>query len=166
MISFRRTCDMDLVRRVMTHPKVWPWISDDFAPAPEDFQPLDHPGIVYVEAIVPDGSGPGQEKLLGLWIFAPQNGACWEVHTCLLPGHGFLRAREAARAMAEWIWEHTACLRIVTNVPRCNRAAYAFARAAGMQEFGTNEGSYMKNGRVWDQIMLGLSRPEAPCQRQ
>jgi RimJ/RimL family protein N-acetyltransferase len=134
----------------MTDPAVWPWIGDDFSPAREDFRPIEHPGIWYV--IVRD-----QAELLGLWMFVPQNAVCWEVHTCLLPSHGVKRGRQAAREMARWIWQNTPCRRIVTNVPRFNRAALLFARAAGMQEFGVNPRSYQKGGELHDQVLLGLS---------
>lgn len=156
MIHFERTTDYRLVREIMTHPKVYPWIADDGSPAVEEFQPVEHPAFWYVLAFE-------EEELLGLWLFSPQNSICWEVHTCLLPGHGFRRAREAAAAMALWIWENTPCRRIVTNVPRFNRTARTFAEAAGMTRCGVNLRSYMKNGELHDQLMLGMSRPEEPC---
>jgi hypothetical protein len=151
---------MRLVREILTHPKIFPWITDDGSPARSEYQPPDHPAIWYV--LVFDG-----EELLGLWMFVPENCATLKVHTCLLPGHGFHRARRAARLMAQWIWDHTTCQRIITDVPRFNRAAAAFARAAGMTEFGTNFRSFLKQGTLHDQILLGMSRPEnIQCQQQ
>ncbi len=99
------------------------------------------------------------EDLIGMWTFVPHNGVCWEVHTYLLPKHGFRRGREAARQMAEWIWRNTPCRRIIT-VPRFNRVALEFARDAGMEEFAVNPRSFQKNGILHDQVLLGLSRPE------
>ena len=45
------------------------------------------------------------------------------------------------------------------NVPRDNRVAYHFALAAGMNVYGQNECSFLKNGKLHDQICLGISRP-------
>jgi hypothetical protein len=59
----------------------------------------------------------------------------------------------------EWIWAHTPCRRIVTNVPEDNRLAYQFALAGGMEVYGRNEASVLKRGRLVDQICLGISRP-------
>jgi hypothetical protein len=107
------------------------------------------------------------EELLGLWMFVPQNSVCLEVHTCLLPGHGFRRSRVAAKEAAEWIWANTNCQRIFTNVPVFNVIAKRFAEAAGMAEFGVNEASFIKDGKLHDQVQLGMSRPkETTCPQQ
>jgi RimJ/RimL family protein N-acetyltransferase len=158
-MHFERTNNYALIRRIMTDPAVYPAISDDSSPRAEEFHPVAHPSLWYVLAF--DGG-----ELLGMWIFSPQGGACWEVHTCLLPGHGYHRGRKAARAMAAWIWKSTPCHRIVTSVPAFNRAAVLFARAAGMRQYGVNEASFMKFGKLHDQILLGLSRPEGVCQQR
>lgn len=142
---------MELVREVMTHPRVYPWIGDDGSPAREEFRPNDHPALWYVLAF--DG-----EDLLGLWLFVPLNAITWEAHTCLLPGHGFRRGRQAGKEVIEWLWANTPCERLVTSVPTYNRAALQFAKAAGMQEYGRNPQSFLKDGRRHDQILLGIGR--------
>lgn len=155
-MTFVRTEDMSLVRTVMVNPAIYPHISDDGSPPAEEFQPVDHPSIWYVRV---DEGG----DLLGLFMFVPHGVACWEVHTCLLPSAWGDHARAAGFGVIEWIWGNTPCCRIITNVPNCNRLALRFAQAAGLENFGVNEKSYLKNGKLYDQIMLGISRPEAPC---
>ncbi len=151
---------MDLVREIMTHPKVWPHISDDGSPDADRFIPLIHHGIIYLLCY-------DREELLGLWMFVQQGAATIEVHTCLVPGHGFRRARTAARGAAEWIWEHTQVARICTSVPERNRIALKFAQDAGMVEYGRNPSSFLKDGVLQDQILLGISRPEeTECQQR
>ena len=154
MIAFERTRNYDIVRRVMTHPQIWPHISDDGSPSHQDYRPPEGEHIWYVLA------WDNGEELLGLWMFHPQNAICWEVHTCLLPNAWGERAYTAARALPEWIWRHTPCRRIVTNVPSSNRLALRFALRAGMTIFGCNKASYLKHGRLCDQLCLGLSKPE------
>ncbi len=153
MIHFERTSDLALIRAIMRQPSVYRGLTDDFCPPAEQFEPLEHPMFWYVLAWEGD-------ELLGLWLFVPQNGVCWEVHTCLLPLAWGDRGRQAAREMAAWIWAHTVCRRIVTAVPEYNRLALQFARAAGMSEYGSNPASFQKHGKLHDQILLGLSRPE------
>ena len=156
-IRFERTADAVLIREIMTHPKIWPWITDDGSPAAADFEPAIHPSLWYVLAF--DG-----EELMGLWLFAAQSSACFEAHTCLLPGQRGERAGEAAKQVIAWIWANTPCRRIFTNVPRFNRAALYFAVRAGLIRFGVNEQSFLKHGKLYDQILLGLSKPEeTPC---
>lgn len=160
-MTFEVTRNFKLVREIMTHPRVYPHVTDDFSPEPEEYRPLDHPGVIYV--LVRDAG-----ELLGMWVFCAQNGVCWEVHTCLLPSAWGARGKRAARAMAAWVWANTGCQRIVTAVPEYNRLAVRFAELAGMREYGRNERSYKKHGRLMDQILLGLSRPtqEKECQQQ
>lgn len=137
----------------MTHPNIYPHITDDGCPPVEQFEPVISPAIWYVEA-------RDNDVLLGLWAFVPQNAVCWEVHTCLLPHAWGDTAAIAAKELASWIWENTDCRRIVTTVPAYNRLAYRFARKAGMTEYGRNPKSFLKNGKLYDQLLLGLSRLE------
>jgi len=150
-MTFERTKDYELVRQIVTHPDIYPFVSDDYSPAPNDYKPFESDSIWYV--LAKDG-----DELLGMWSFVPDNAICWQVHTCLLPTAGGKRAKRAAKEMAEWIWQNTTCLRLVTNVPDYNRQASIFARWAGMVEFGRNPKSYMKTGILHDQILLGISK--------
>jgi len=152
LIHIERSTDYDLVRAIMTQPSVYGHLTDDFSPPAADYRPIEGDAIWYV--IVWDDN-----DLLGLWLFVPQNGICWEVHTVLLPLAWGDRARRAAGVMLDWIWKNTPCRRIITNVPRDNRVAYHFALAAGMNVYGQNECSFLKNGKLHDQICLGISRP-------
>jgi RimJ/RimL family protein N-acetyltransferase len=164
LITFQRTWDLELARSVITHPRLFPFLSDDHSPRPQEFRAPRDERVWYVLAYEDD-------ELLGLWMFVHYSPVLWEVHTALLPSAWGASARAAARAMAEWLWAHTSCRRLITNVPAYNRLALRFAEAAGMRRFGVNERSLLKNGRLHDQIMLGLSRPEetkdseTPCQQ-
>lgn len=152
MISLGRTTDYALIREIVTHPRIYPAISDDFSPRPEDWRPIKDESVWYV--LVKDG-----DEALGLWAFVPHNRICWEVHTCLLPKAYGLLAREAVKLMHSWLWENTECLRVTTEVPVYNRQALRFAIKAGMKQIGINEKSFMKNGKLHDVIVLGISRP-------
>lgn len=152
---FQPTRDLELVRRVMTHPKIYRHLADDGCPPPDEFRPADHPAILYLTVWQGD-------ELLGLWMLVPHNAVCWEAHTALLPS-AWGRAREAARAMLAWLWAHTGCRRLIGAVPRSNRLAAKLARDAGMREYGVNEKSFLRQGRLEDQIMLGISASEQEC---
>ena len=153
MISFERTTDWPLVKKIVTHPMIYPHMSDDFAPAAEAWKPIQDESFWYV--LVRE-----EKELLGLWILHPENAICWKIHTCLLPSAHGEKARAAVKYFANWVWENTPCHRVNTDVPIYNRLAYRFAKRAGMTEYGLNPRSWMKNGRLHHQIMLGISRPE------
>lgn len=155
MIQFEPTEDAALLKRIITHPDIWPHVTDDNCGSPEDFEVF--VGGPWMHLLVKD------EELLGCFSFFQQNSICWEVHTCLFPGH-YPDVNEAAgKGVIEHIFQSTACLRIVTNVPGYNRAAAAFAYRCGMKRFGVNYNSYLKGGSVMDQIMLGISKGDT-CQ--
>jgi RimJ/RimL family protein N-acetyltransferase len=156
MITFERSTDYVLIRSILTHSRIYDKISDDYSPPREEYRPIRHEGVWYV--VARDVHAEGAD-LLGLWMFHPQNGICWEVHTALLPVAWGAPGREAAQLLPGWIWRNTPCRRIVTNVPTTNRLALHFAVNAGMKIYGVNEASYLKNGRLCDQVCLGISAP-------
>lgn len=153
-VKFERTFDLELIRTIATHPKIWPWISDDGAGTPEDYRPIDHPAVWYVTVV-------SRGELMGAWAFIPENSICWGMHTLLLPKAWGTFAHRALRDLIKWVWDNTPCQRIVGTAPVFNRLVIAFAKGAGMEEYGMNPKSYLKRGKLYDQILLGISRPEA-----
>jgi RimJ/RimL family protein N-acetyltransferase len=100
------------------------------------------------------------DELLGMFMLAPHNAICYEIHTCLLPNGWGPRARRAARRCIEWMWANTPCRRLITHVPQYNRLALRFALDAGMRIYGCNRQSWLKDGAIHDQICLGLSKED------
>jgi RimJ/RimL family protein N-acetyltransferase len=149
-LSYELSTDKALIRQVITDPAIYSRMGDDFAPPAEEYQPPDGPFYL----IVRDGA-----ELLGLWAFFPENAISWEIHTALLPIAGN-RVWKAAQGMLAWLWANTNCQRLWTKVPEWNRQALIYARRAGMREYGRNPDSFMKNGKVHAQILLGISRPK------
>lgn len=152
-MTFERTFNWETVKAIMTHPKIWPHITDDFAVKVEVFEPITHPSAWYV--LVKDG-----EELLGLFALYPENHICWKVHTCLLPNAWGKRAKQAAREGVQWVFNNTECLRLITDVPEYNALALRFANMGGMEPFGVNHKSYQKDGKLHDVTMLGISKGE------
>jgi RimJ/RimL family protein N-acetyltransferase len=148
-LTFTRTFDYELVGAIMRHPSLYQ--ADDFSPRREDYNPDENPLICYV--LVEDAG-----EVLGLFILAPQNHICWEIHTRLLPCAWGERAAAAAKGILEWVWANTPAQRLVTFCPAYNRLAIRFAKRAGMTEYGRNPQSWQKDGRLHDQVLLGISR--------
>lgn len=153
-MNFERSTDWKLIKAVVTHPRIYDVIADDFSPSQDDWQPVESDRFWYV--LAKDG-----EELLGLWAFHPLNGVCYEVHTCLLPNSWGSRARIAAKEVQTWAWLNMPCRRVVTEVPAFNRLALKFAKDAGFIEYGINPKSYLKHGTLHDIVLLGLQKPEA-----
>lgn len=155
-LTFERTEDWELIRKIALHPKIWPLISDDLSPEPEVWQPVQRPDIWYVLA-------REHGKPIGLFVFSPENSVCWQSHIAMLPEAWGATARAAFTAVFPWLWERTPCQRIIGSVPVSNSLAILFAIQCGMLKFGMNPKSTLRDGKLEDQVMLGISKPEAPC---
>ena len=151
VIQFELTQDAALIKRIITDPEVYPMVSDDGSPAPEDFQPVIAPNVLYVLVRI-------EGTIAGLWILLPSNSFCYEIHTVLLPWCRGRRAFEAAKQLGPWLWENTRIERVFTNVPEFNKEALLFARVSGMIQFGKNVKSFKKGGMLYDETLLGVSR--------
>lgn len=157
MITFERTTDYELVRSILTHPRIFDKISDDYSPPASEYRPIESEAVWYV--IAKAHYVVGGFDTLGMWMFSPESGITWIVHTALLPCAWGDVGLEAARQLSDWIWKNSPCRRIITSVPSPNRLALHFALKAGMKIYGVNRASFLKNGVYCDQVCLGLSAP-------
>ena len=161
MESSARTCrqtkDMEYVRSFIAHPKVYPEVTDDFAPPIEEFMPSE--AGIYL--ILRERSETAREDL-GIVALAPWSQVCWELHSALKPSTWWKgKARKATLAAIEWVWKNSECQRIVACVPVLNhRTRLKFPLRLGMVEFGRNKNSFMKGGKLRDQVLFGISRPK------
>lgn len=149
-MKIERTFDQDLIRSIITHPKIYPFASDDSSPKADEFQPSVQDSIYYLT--------PVEDRIMGCFMMVPANAITFEVHTCILPEYWGTKAAEAAKLCAAWMFHNTPCRKIITHVPAYNRLAYRFAKQAGMTEEGLIKDSFLKDGRVYDQHLLGLAK--------
>ena len=152
VVELEETRDMELIRSVVTDPRVYPHVTDDYSPCAMDWRPIDNPRTIYLAVKV-------KGETLGLLVLIKQNSICWKLHVCMLPkGYGKI-AIEAMRKTYAWVWQNTPCRRIIGEVPKHNRRAFWFALRAGMRIFAVNPGSWLWKGAVEDLILFGISRP-------
>lgn len=149
-----RTRDMALVASIIRHPAIWPHIHDDGS---SECELVDHDAVHWM--LVDDGAPAG------VFMVHATNAVCYQMHTCLLPRIWGQEAAQAAQLLLTWAFTDTDCLKMITNVPAYNRAALRFAKAGGMQQEGVNRASYLRNGALIDQIMLGITKQEWTCQQ-
>lgn len=152
MITVERTFDYGLIRSFMVHPRVYGHISDDSCPAAAEFSPQETE-LIYYCLVRFDG------EPAGVFLFVPENGVTCQVHTCMGP-KAWGRSAEAARATAEWVWANTPFVRINTQVPVYNKLAERLSVAAGMKQYGLCPKAFMKNGKLWDIALYGMSKED------
>ncbi len=154
-LNICRTRDMHIVRDIMLHPKVWPYLHDDGL---DDFHPTDEEHIYWM--LVRD------ESPAGVFMVYAHNSICYEMHTAILPRIWGSEAAHAAQLLLAWAFSEMPCQKMITSVPSYNRMALRFAKQGGMTVEGTNRFSYLKNGVLHDQILLGITKEEFLCQQQ
>jgi RimJ/RimL family protein N-acetyltransferase len=155
-MKIERTRDLTLIASILGHPAIWPHIHEDGTKAPD---PVDHDGLHWL--LVSD------DAPAGVFLLHARSAMCYEMHTCLLPRIWGAGANEAARLLLSHAFGPMGAAKLVTNVPASNRAALRFAKANGMREEGVNRESFLKDGVMQDQIMLGITIKEwKSCQQQ
>lgn len=151
-IAIERTNDIDFIKGVLLHPSIWGEIIDDGCPPKDDFTPLIADGIYWLK--IAENNIP-----CGVFFLHPHNYVCYEGHANILPeARG--RAVEYALAGIAWMFKCTPCRRIITSVPENNFKALRFVEKVGFIRYGINEKSLLKNGELYDLIMLGVSKKE------
>jgi RimJ/RimL family protein N-acetyltransferase len=144
----------------MSHPRIWPHISDDYSGPPEDFRPILHKKGLYYLAPEVDG------RRVGVFFYHAHSTVLWEVHTCVLPEFWGAAALYAARDGLRWMVDNTGCRKVITHVPDDNSVARRFAHRVGMVDEGVNRASFLKGGVLLDQYVLGITREEILCLQQ
>lgn len=143
-----RTIDEEYVARC--YASAWKYIVDDFSMEQSLFFPDMSDKNYWLTA-------HHEEEELGVFLGRPISPILYETHIVLLPCARGLAAK-AARHAVRWMFENTQCERLIGCVPVYNKLAINVAHNAGFEDFGINEKSFMKNGKLWDQVFLGISR--------
>lgn len=90
-----------------------------------------------------------------------------EVHTLIEPEGRGKQAVLDVRAAAEWYFhQEGVCEKIITYIPFFNKPAKLFAKLVGMDEEGVCTKSFLKNGELVDQWVLGLEKEKFLCQQR
>ena len=161
-IDCARTYDGSILREFYLDRKIWDIMQCDDSPdaADVDFDQLalDNSNVfLFVTASYND-------ELAGLFMFHVHSPHCYEIHSALLPKFwGRSLAHLFGLEACKWIVENTDCEKITTSVPSFNDPALHMAMEAGMTLEGNNRLSFMKDGQLYDQALLGFTKGELLC---
>lgn len=100
--------------------------------------------------------------LSGLFMLVPINQVTAEIHTCLLPSIHGKNAMIAGRLLLSHLF--TKYQKAISWVPSPNRKALIYALKLGFQVEGVNRASFLKNGELVDQKLVGLTKGDYLCQ--
>lgn len=151
-VTATRTFSPLEVRRIMVWPPIWETVAED-GQDPADFKP-DVEGDIWLEI-------RALGKLIGLYHLQKRNSVLIEIHAQVLPEYRKLYSKGSGRAALAWIIENLPdCEKVIAWVPVIYENVRAFCELQGFRVEGTNRGSYLKNGQIHDQWLLGITRGE------
>lgn len=153
MITLQHLNDLDLINRVILDVAVNDDISDD-ASKNHEIQQLPH--TFECLGIYRD------EEIKGLFMLVPQNAVTAEIHTCLL-----LRGKEAfqaGRLLLDYLFSKYQ--KAISYTPSTNKKSLFYALRLGFKKEGVLTQSFLKNGELLDQTLVGLTKGEYLCQLQ
>lgn len=152
-MQFARTRDLDVVKKIVTFPKLYSMMGDDSLPPREQFEPNAHPAIHYVTVEA------RERGILGMFMLCPENSVCWQLHVTMLPWAKAQEKWSAAREFIPWLQENTECRRLTASVPSFNRRAVIYGiQGLGMKYVGRQPRAFAKFGELHDLILLGRSQ--------
>lgn len=140
-----RTYDMDAISNILNHPRVRGITSDsscvgEYVPCETDFYIMN-------------------EEKTGIIKIDPMNGASCSVHIATLPvlwGKAVAFAKEGIN----WGFSHTTYMKIIAMVPDYNKMALAFCRRCGFEVEGRIRESFLKDWKLHDQVLFGLTKSD------
>lgn len=142
--------DEELVRSVMTHPEIYPYLGDDSRLPADKFKPYFDKSLLYV-TVKEDNSG-----LIGLFLLVKHTSIKWEAHTMMLPSGRGRRAVKAYKQGIEWCRDN-GCRYLEGIIPEDNAGAIAIALLGGMEHVGTLRKSILRGGTLMDEVIVGKS---------
>lgn len=141
--------DFAIINQIAAHKAILPFISDDGVINSEiDFSK----SPMFFVLIRCD------EQVAGFYGLQFHNSVMLEIHTCLLPEFRGTCGNLAAKKIIALLFENTVCRKLITYVPSFNRPALVYAKRAGLQVEGCIKKSFLKDGILFDQILLGIEK--------
>lgn len=134
---------MAAVARVFNHPKVYGWVSDDNSIAPYVPDPS--------HFFLMNKEGTGAVRL------DPLTGIACMVHVAALP-ELWGKTVEFAKEAIDWAFSNTGYSKIISLAPEHNHMAIRFGTRCGFKKEGLITKAIMKDWKVQDMIIFGLSK--------
>lgn len=138
-----RTEDVAFLKGIATHPRVWPYITEDGCDAAA-YEPVISPMVHYL-----------RYENKGFFQFAMMNRVMYACHVSMLPK---VNADEAAKKAIQWMWENTEAQKLVCYLAPIKRHAIRFAQRAGFVEEGRLRAAFLLHGTLHDLIILGVQK--------
>jgi len=140
-----RISDED-AEEIIKHDAMWDYLTDDGSVAREDYKiPEAWMNVVgYVD-----------ESPAAFVCIVPLNYVTADIHFGVHPDYRDM-SKELGTSILAWIWDNTEVLKLVAQTHA--DTVRDFALQVGFEIEGINAMSFMKNGKLIDQVYLGVKR--------
>ena len=145
--------DLNLINEIILNPFVQDDIADDSSMGVSISEIPSHVRFIGVY---------DNNILCGLYMIVPQNCATVEVHTCLLPLLRGRKAIQAGRLIIQYMFDRYK--KIISWIPVDNKKAELYSKLLGFKIEGISRESYLKNGKLQDMKLVGITIGEYKCQ--
>jgi len=150
--------DRKLVDSFIQHDDIFPFITDDYGMKLKNRGALTDHFIREPYWCIYPAKGV-------LFILTPKCGTTYEVHTLVKPEYRGANSVKAATSGLQWFFKnHPTCQKIISYIPSDNKAAKVFALKMKFKVEGNIMQSFLKDGKLIDQWIVGLEKERFLCQ--
>ena len=150
-MNVERTFDTELIKGIMSRADMWDTVAED-GQDPDDYAP-DVNGECWLLLTVDD-------KPIGAYCVHQRNAVTLEIHAQVLPEFRKEHSTESGTKVLKWILDNTECQKVIAQIPAIYPNVKRFTESFGFQVEGENRMSYLKNGELHNQWLLGITREE------
>lgn len=144
--------DMDLIKELITDPYVWDKAAEDGLNA-NDFFPGQDAFTIWL--LCYDG-----DTIVGIILLHTDTSVSLKLHIYMIKEHE-KRGRKMMMLFYRWFIENTTSEHVSAFIPKCFQKTINFAKKVGMRHEGLMRNSYKKNGVLYGQEILGITKKEA-----
>ena len=149
MISISRETDKQVIYDVISHDGIFDCIRED---GYTDIN-IDTDATCFLSLKVDGDIG-------GIFIIEKLSSIEIQFHAQVLPEYRKEYTKKFMTMVYEWIISETGFQKLSASAPSIYPNAANFCKRMGMIEEGINRLSWLKNGEIHDQILLGITREE------
>jgi len=150
-IDIQMTTDMALVKSILIEEDIWERAAEDGIDQ-ETYYPGYDSMTVWLLCVE-------NEEIAGIILVHTDNSVSLKMHPYLRAEHR-QKGRTMMEAFYKWVLDNTETRKINVSIPENHKKVINFAKKVGFKKEGFNRDSYLKNGQLYGQQNLGITRQE------
>ena len=152
MITAERIYDHNLIKSIMTSPDIWATVAED-GHSPASFT-CDTEGECWL--LMTNG-----DDVVGIYNIHGINAVTCEIHAQVIPEHREKHSYGTGKVALDWIFSNAPeYKKVIAQIPVVFENVKNFTCQFGFKVEGINRLSYLKDGAIVDQWLLGITRDE------